>query len=125
MTNVRMWMGAYGAECPKPTVLMGTLENAPEIYKPLADDFQGQPVTRKHLNKEGKMVVSGFKSELKASQAYPKEFGVAVAAHYAKHIVPYGEGVHMSDLQKVPTCEDMWEDAGLRGVWQALGSMPP
>jgi len=72
-TNV--FLGCFGAPTPKPLKLLNSCQWAPQLRKPFPKGL-GRLVRIKVVN--GKKRVTGIKSKLKDSQAYPRGFGEAV-----------------------------------------------
>lgn len=81
----RLDMGAYGGECPKATLLFG---NAPYLgrfcRRMTPEERRGLEAVQtsvRYVDSAGRVRSTGTK-ELKATQAYPLEFGAAHAVAY-------------------------------------------
>ena len=68
---------------------------------------------------------------LKATQSYPDEFGVAVAALFAKHREALGLAAHAFERDAMSACwhfdplgavDGPWADASLHDVFSLLGA---
>ena len=128
------YMGAFGGASPKGTVLWSNRPGVKKLSRNLSADaiFTAEMVT-KSVGADGKKSVTGAK-DLKASQAYTPEFGLAAVdmwrveqappcMDFAKAVVP-NIWAHQSK-------KDRWEDAKLVSVMQYLtmgitfGGAPP
>ena len=123
--TVRVWMKPYGAGSPKPTLLYGTMEEAERLFVPL-DPQEPNTVHPTSVTEDrfGRRMVSGA-DDLKRTQAYPPEFGLAVAKTFFNNIVPDGYGSPLDKLvHNVAVSNDMWHDADLRTVANDLCIRP-
>jgi hypothetical protein len=134
--NVRRtswYLGDFGAQSKKPTWLYSNKSLAP-----LAAWRSGEPRTNSWRQLvatstvNGKRAVTGLKCELKESQAYPHEFGVAMCKLYEHYhmemhaaisdciaALPRGDATVLSPAENVHGA-DLWHDAGLQGCFDAL-----
>ena len=80
----------------------------------LAKDAKGEKGDKGRRDEGGK--------GLKGTEAYPTEFGKAIADAYLDDITvaPQGDGVALTELNTIPCSDDPWEDAGLDDVIQSL-----
>ena len=117
--EVNLWMQPYGGTSPKRTWLCSNKECIQELCLPLDPSIQTTVVTSetKISPISGKTSVTGTK-DLKSTQAYPSQFGKAVARTYANAVVQesFGDGVALDELEDVPCSTDSWDDAGLQQV---------
>lgn len=123
--TVRIWMKPYGAGSPKPTLLYGTMEEAERLFVPL-DLNEPNTVHPTTVTEDsfGRRMVSGT-DHLKGTQAYPPEFGLAVAKTFFNNIVPDGHGSPLDQLvHNVAVSNDMWDDADLALIAKDLGIKP-
>ncbi|CAK9003302.1 unnamed protein product [Durusdinium trenchii] len=83
--KVFIWMGAYGGDSPKPTVLYSNYQFIYKLYCPLPKGkvFEAE-MSNKYVDSSGQLRVSGG-SDLKMSQHYPERFGIAVFELYMDH----------------------------------------
>ena len=117
--RTHMYMGAFGAESPKPTFLWGPVRDVAKFSLPLPDREWTQTVN-KSVKDDGTVQISG-NANLKATQTYPKEFGVATVRIWRKAIKRSLPQV----LESAPPCsfwtsKDCWKDADLSEVMQFL-----
>ena len=84
-SSVYMWMGAYGAPTPKPSVLRGSPSWIPSLKRPLNKaEFKRTEASRPQVVKElsphpdGKRRVTGERAELKQTQEYPVAYAERV-----------------------------------------------
>ncbi len=72
-TTTWVWLGSYGAPTPKPLKLIATASWVPHLHKP-----KPQGLSKLSYQDDAGRVY-GLRDKLAASQAYPEEFGQAVA----------------------------------------------
>ncbi|CAK9003148.1 unnamed protein product [Durusdinium trenchii] len=77
--KVFIWLGAYGGDCPKPTLIYSNFKFIEKLFLPLpADKVWEAETSIKYVDSSGQHRVSGGR-DLKSTQAYPRLFGHAVA----------------------------------------------
>ena len=109
----------------KPTWLFGNSPKLNDLVSrtPVITDDMDAPETFRNIESKssGKKQVEGGKG-LKGTEAYPTEFGKAIADAYLDDITvaPQGDGVALTELNTIPCSDDPWEDAGLDDVIQSL-----
>ena len=120
-----MWMGAFGASSPKPTVLWRPCPCVAKFSLPLPQNvvWDADMVTKKVMP-DGRIQVTGS-SDLKRSQSYPKEFGratVAVWEECPKRAMPKVGKASIPNVfpGKSLTRKEKWVDADLGDVFQFL-----
>ena len=74
--KAHVFMGAFGAESPKPSFLWSSNAAVSKFSLPLPKNRAWTKVVRTRVRPDGSVCVSGNKF-LKATQTYPKEFGEA------------------------------------------------
>ena len=121
-----MYMGAFGAESPKPTFLWAPVSDVQKFSLPLPADKTWVETVKKTVKPDGTIQISGNEN-LKATQTYPREFGVATVRVWKmamKRALPLV-------MDSSPPCsifsepKDIWKDADLSEVMQflSLGTM--
>ena len=120
--RVHTWMGAFGAPSPKGTTLWSSKPTIRKLCRNLPDQtWSAEMVTKKTLA-SGKISVQGG-SDLKKSQAYTTEFGMATLSMWLEEDTletPDLENVSISDFWKYLPRKDRWDDAHLAEVFQYL-----
>ena len=86
----RTWMGAFGGPTWKPTILRSSSAWVHLMHRALTDDdkkrCQDQTTCKKHWDPiRQKWHVSGKLKELKESQVYPLEYGMAMFDFWKRH----------------------------------------
>ena len=118
------WMGSYGADSPKGTTLWSSKPGVKKLARhyPANRSFNSE-MTRKSITCEGKVSVSGG-ADLKKSQAYTAQFGMATLTTWMDE--PFNYDMPLLDDAKIPNLwapipkKDRWEDARLVEVFQFL-----
>lgn len=105
-----MWLGSYGADSPKPIIMYSNSKCVQRLARPLPKNAEWNSLVNRGCN--GK--VSG-NSLLKGSQAYPEEFGKALAAEL--------EGAHPCK-PRAPGHERSSARVDLRAVLELLEAGP-
>jgi hypothetical protein len=116
------FMGAFKRDgMLKPTILATNRDSVLALAKPRPPTIQPCTVVRKTVRKDGKKQCTGKKQELKETQRYPEEFGMAVAKaiasdKYTKARIaePVSVG-SWQDLDDDSDAEDPWVDLDLEG----------
>ena len=118
------WMGSYGAHSPKGTTLWGSKPGVKKLARNLpANRAWSAQMTKKSLTASGAVSISGGR-DLKKSQAYTPEFGLATLAMWLEE--PFQHDVPQLDDVKIPSLwapipkKHRWEDAKLVEVFQYL-----
>ena len=88
--RVALFLSSYGASSTKPMTIWSSTPLVQQLKRP-------KKASREKLSTKKDGTVTGKRSALKASQAYPREFGVAVAKIYRT-------------LQKDASIDDLLED---------------
>lgn len=123
LTLVDVWrshiyMGSYGSESPKPTYLWAPTPAVGNLSIPLPSDKEWTPMVSVSTSRAGVKYVTGNKN-LKASQTYPKGFGVATVQLWKD--TPAREPYKSTRVPKVSfRPRDPWHDADLTEVFQFL-----
>lgn len=122
-----MWMGSYGALTPKGTHLWCPSPCVGRLSLPLPQDvdWSAELVTKK-TRADGSVQITGSHA-LKASQAYPKQFGLATVDLWRSWQQPKPIACRNAppptpdvDVWQSLTRKDRWEDAQLAEVVQYL-----
>ena len=126
LRTVHVWMGRYGGDTPKPTLLYtNSLEDLPEPPKSVrssAPSVDGPSTYMNFVDASGRSCVNGLRAGLKSSQTYPPGFGIAVAsAHLRRDLL--GPGVALPALDSFMLSDDPWSDADLAVVLEDLQRM--
>ena len=118
-------MGAYGGESQKELKLWSNRQWVEELIKevPRGTVFANNDITKVYYNKHGQKKVTGGKG-LKATQYYPKDFGIEVGEVFKRHIQSTKTGTHQQlsvdmAMQLVAASDgnqDPWDDAQLQEV---------
>ena len=116
-------MGAYGGDSQKTLKLYSNEQWIEQLYKKLPSEqkFTNNTVTKSYLNSNGEKKVTGGKG-LKATQAYPLPFGMAVGRAYVKNLREKASPAPEMTLSAVTkaiasmTDADTWCDAELPAV---------
>ena len=87
-SEVRTYMGAFGAPTPKPTILYSGHRYVKSLARTLTKEQKKglDPDVEMSTRDEMTGAVTGGK-DLKKSQAYPVEYGQAVQAAFSRHDV--------------------------------------
>ena len=127
-------MGAHGAPTRKPTKLYSNRPWVADLQKkvPANTKFAKLDIVRHGVNDRGQKTVTGGK-QLKATQAYPRNFGKAVSNCFIKNRgpekiqakVPPGTTVlERKRFVRLGPTDDPWDDADLKAVCVFLGIRP-
>ena len=124
--HVTTHMGAFGGDCPKPTNLYS---DSSYVHKLVRSPTQADRARFAELDREimTRCPITGALSggrDMKASQAYPVEYGRVVAASYKTHIDKTPEELPDSETSSEEDCmadRDSWADAGVCEVCDWLG----
>lgn len=119
---VDTFMGAFKpGHILKPTILATNRTSVLAMARPRPPTIQPCTVVRKTVRRDGKKVITGKKKELKETQRYPEEFGIAVAktlandkCTQARIAEPVSLG-SWQDLDDDSDAEDPWLDLDLEG----------
>lgn len=118
------WMGAFGKSCPKGTTLISSHPDVVKLCRPLPSREWKSEMTKKTVS-HGKVSVSGGK-DLKKSQSYTHEFGMAVLSTWLgldpqpPRDLGLGRAQMPADVWGYLPKKYRWEDARLRDVFQYL-----
>ena len=118
--RAHMYMGAFGAESPKPTFLWAPISDVKKFSLPLPEGKEWVETVSKTTKEDGTVQITG-NSNLKGTQTYPREFGLATVRVWrtaVKRSVPLIK-------ESNPPCsfwspKDSWKDADLTEVVQFL-----
>jgi hypothetical protein len=125
------WLGYFGAESPKPIHLYSNVQFVNVIDTFATRDVlpESEGVVSRVERSDGVIAVTGDRN-LKSTQAYPRDFGVAVAAVYHRfrpEVVAVARVVHERCLARDFDessiwfgCQDEWPDACLVPVFELL-----
>ena len=133
-------LGRFGAQTRKPIHLFSNLpyiSELPALYSHTSAEVpQSTGVVFRFLGDDGTVKVTGA-ALLKNTQAYPPNFGMALAQVYEEHRREIKKAAELQRFQQVrevkdlrsplfgslldfvsdsPLCEDIWEDAALKPV---------
>ena len=139
-------LGRFGAQTRKPIHLFSNLpyiSELPALYSHTSAEVpQSTGVVFRFLGDDGTVKVTGA-ALLKNTQAYPPNFGMALAQVYEEHRRDIKKAAELQRFQQVrevknlrsplfgsvldfvsdsPLCEDIWEDAALKPVFESLQS---
>ena len=120
--RAHMHMGSFGAASPKPTFLWAPTISVYKFSLPLPDR-EWKPTVTKTTRADGSTCVTG-NGNLKSSQTYPKEFGLATLRVW-KNAIKKKPVAYSGPPMSVWDPKDMWKDAQLDEVFQylSLGTM--
>ena len=124
-SEVRTYMGAFGAPTPKPTILYSGHRYVKSLARTLTKEQKKglDPDVEMSTRDEMTGAVTGGK-DLKKSQAYPVEYGQAVQAAFSRHDVEVidSDGDQSDGTVDEDLCTlDPWADAGMVELCQWLG----
>ena len=121
MLRLHMWMQPYGGSSRKGTLLYSNTSRLGDLWRPLDSSQTSSARTYEVYVDVGGNVRTQGTSELKGTQAYPAEFGRAVASLYANILTePASLGLPIDRLGDLPASDDLWADAGLEQVLAEL-----
>lgn len=103
--RTHMHMGSFGGHTPKPTHLWSPRVDIQKFSLPLPQKTWDSLVT-KSVSSSGKRQVTG-NSQLKKSQSYPKEFGMATVGIWEE-----SPGYKLPDLASITVPCSTWTKAG-------------
>jgi hypothetical protein len=124
------WWGGWGiadvvsGESPCVWFWYSNSEAISELWRPLDKNAETMVKTSKgYFDSKGVFRVQGCHPELKSTQAYPKDFGVAAAGAWQATIRkrPMGDGIATSALASLECDEIDWPDADLQQVLVDMG----
>lgn len=118
------WMGSYGADSPKGTTLWGSKPGVKKLARNLPQKQWCAEMTKQSTLSNGKLSISGGR-DLKKSQAYTAQFGLATLATWLEETFQtYDpkllENANIPALWAPIPKKDRWEDARLLEVFQFL-----
>jgi hypothetical protein len=104
--------------------LLYSNKNIDSLWKPFDISPARKPTVESWTDPDGVVKVRG-NSQLKATQSYPAQFGVAVADFYVNSMGAVAEGYSLADLDRL-ACDtvDRWDDARLSDVLRDLSALP-
>ena len=132
-SKVYMWMNAYGALTPKPSVLRGTPSWIVSLKRPLDKaEFKrtegSRPQVVKQLNPhpDGKRRVTGEKAELKQTQEYPVAYAEKVFECWQAHRHSRRTEIIESDSENddLNIQLEEWPEARMDNVSAFIGMQP-
>ena len=122
-------LGAYGADSLKRIKVytnVAWLAELGERVVPRGSTFlKAGTVAIKYLDTNGDLKVKGG-PDLRATQAYPAQFGMSIARLYARNArlaaasAPRSTRAELRKILKMTHADDAWEDAQLGGVFEYL-----
>jgi hypothetical protein len=128
-SSIHTYMGEFGGETPKPTRLWSNhkgIRNLVRTLNPSKYEKSNLTVIDAEKKAAGIAAVTGSKSELKMSQAYPLGYGKAVHELYAtssqQHTHPQDEEMDEFENGCEPSASDLWDDAWMTEIaaWMKL-----
>ena len=120
--RVHTWMGSYGAASPKGTTLWCARPSVKKLCRVLPNKQWSAQMTTKTVLASGKVSVNGG-ADLKGSQAYTCEFGMATLSMWLEEntlATPDLSKAQIPDFWKYLPKKDRWDDANVAEVLQYL-----
>ena len=117
------WMGSYGADSPKGTVLWSNRAGVKKLARCLPENkVWSAEMTTKKANAHGGVSITGGR-DLKGSQAYTNDFAMSALSFWLEEHEPKTpalDDVQLPNIWAPLSKKDRWEDADLTDVFQYL-----
>jgi hypothetical protein len=123
IVEVATWMGCFGADSPKATILYSSSQWLTALARKRDKSVtfnHGLDIARHYTDAAGNSKVQGG-ADLKATQAYPPAFGEAVARAYKEHA--YDQPPPLCDLGAWRDLSDAHPWMQSAGLVNALGAL--